>query len=846
MDKFPQEIKDIPQWAVCGFHPGTSSEKQPFVWDNDIGDMVPLRKDGGPNHKANIHLLMSFDDAANCVKHYAAYGHKLMLGFYIMPSDPYCCIDMDIKKEWTQEQVAEAGARYQKIVQTFHSYTEISRSGNGLHLWVHGLPQPGKRRDGVEVYSQYRYIICTGNHWDISPLMVAGKAGHESEIYIAELIEMLRSEMSDIGNLDGFVMQEFTEEEFDADPYAISDMDLYVRASEAANGALFVQLWEGRWSANQIKGDERAFPSQSEAEFALIDILAFYTKYNFQVRRMFMRSELSARYDDSRRGLSDKIKRPYHLDLMIKKRRSDEAKQALEIVQISQNNVERAIAQMEKARELSTPQRPATEFLATDGQFNVEVDSGLDWPPGMAGELARYMFGSSLRPIKDIAILAALSLLSGICGKSWNTHTKGGLNNFFILIARSGIGKDGYRTSMQRVLQQVEDRGGKGGMQLFGARQFVDTARYASEQALMKAVICPDGEMSKLSFLHYIDEIGKFIGDLANNYGKAPDLAHAMLTLYSSSDFYARADGLKYSNKDNNHAGGRLAAYSFGGECTPKDFYSTLTEQMMAGGFMSRVTTWECNAPRPLENKNSGYPMDDSLTSLMGELIMESITITAGTEPRVVQLEPDVERFYDQLDIEVNDRLNYGDNGSEEQDEVIRQAYNRRVFKILRVACLLAVIDNCYKPVVNMAHFTWAMNFIDTSNERMIEKHKSGEVGSDGVNREKLVLNKVLKIITEQRGRDWKRYPLLSQNYVVTKSDIRVNTIESPAFKDGRVDKTIIMDNTLKSLCELGALRFVTANELGAEPFYNGIGKPFRGAAYMVDLQKVEELLENM
>lgn len=846
MDKFPQEIKDIPQWAVCGFHPGTSAEKQPFVWDDLQGDMVPLRKDGTQYHASNIHLLMSYEDAANCVRHYASFGHNLMLGFYLMPSDPFCCIDMDVKKEWTPAQVAEAGARYQKIVEIFHSYTEISRSGNGLHLWVYGIPQPGKRRDGVEVYSQYRYIICTGNHWDISPLSVAGKPGSESEIYIAEKIELLRSEMNDINVLDGFVLQELTEEEFEADPYALSDMDLYVRASEAANGSLFVQLWEGRWSADHIKGDERAFPSQSEAEFALIDILAFYTKYNFQVRRLFMMSALSARYDDNRRGLHEKIKRPYHLDLMIKKRRSDEAKQALEITQISQNNVNRAIAEMERRRLASTPERPATEFLATDGQFNVEVDNGLDWPPGVAGEVARYMFGSSLRPIKDISILACLSLLSGICGKSWNTHTKGGLNNYFILIARSGLGKDAFRTSMQRVLQQVEDRGGKDGMQLFGARGFVDTARYASEQALMKAVICPDGEMNKLSFLHYIDEIGKFIGDLANGYGKAPDLAHAMLSLYSSSDFFARADGLKYSNKDNNHAGGRLAAYSFAGECTPKDFYNQLTEQMMAGGFMSRVIAWECTAPRPLENKNNGYPMSDELTQLIGQLVMQSITIAASTEPCIVQLEPDVERFYDQLDIEVNNRLNFGADGEEEQDEVVRQAYNRRVFKILRIACLLAVADNCFKPIVNMQHFTWAMNFVDTANERMLDKHKQGEVGADGINREKLVLNKVLKIITENKGRDWKRYPLLSQNYVVTKSDIRVNTIESPAFKDGRADKTIVMDNTLKSLCDLGALRFVTANELAAPPFYMGEGRPFRGAAYLVDIQKVEELLENM
>ncbi|AHN84542.1 hypothetical protein 9g_00026 [Enterobacteria phage 9g] len=39
LELFPQEIKQYEQWAVCGFHPGTSSEKQPYVWDDDLGDM---------------------------------------------------------------------------------------------------------------------------------------------------------------------------------------------------------------------------------------------------------------------------------------------------------------------------------------------------------------------------------------------------------------------------------------------------------------------------------------------------------------------------------------------------------------------------------------------------------------------------------------------------------------------------------------------------------------------------------------------------------------------------------------------------------------------------------------
>lgn len=846
MDKFPQAIKDVPQWAVCGFKNNGSSDKQPYVWDNELGNMVPLRKDGNERHPPNLHLLMDFESVQQCIKYYNMNGHSLMAGFYLMPSDPFCCIDMDIKTEWDAETIQKAGARYEQIVRSFHSYTEISRSGNGLHLWVYALPQEGKRRDGVEIYTQYRFMICTGNHWNISPLEVAGKPGHESETYIAELLYNMRSQMNGVSLLDGFEMVELTEEEYENDPYAIKDEDLYIKACEASNGNLFRQLWDGRYLNGDVNYDigERSFPSQSEAEFALVDIIAFYTKYNFQVRRMFYMSKMGDRYFDERRAIHDKVKKPYHLDRMIKRRRMDEQVSNMEREAIMKANIQRTLEQKQKQYEASLPAPAPSEFLATDGNYTIEADGGLDWPPGAAGELARYMFAISLRPVKDIAILSALALLSGVCGKAWNTHTRGGLNNYFILVARSGLGKDAFRSNIQNVLQTVEMFGGKDGTQLFGARSFLDTAHYGSEQALMKSVIVADGAMDRLSFVHYMDEIAKFFKGIAAGYGKAPELEHAMLTLYNQSAFYSRADGFKYSNKENNHAGGRLAAYSLAGECTPDEFYSTVTQDMLSGGFISRLTIWDCDVLRPLENKNAVQPMPEGLLRGLGELITQAVKLHAGTEPCTVKLDHEAGQAYDNLDVEINKLLN-GVNGNIETDEVVRQAHNRRAFKILKIACLLAVADNCYNPEVTMRHFEWASTFINTSNERIIKKHKQGLIGSDDINCDRLVLSKIKSLVEKRNGRDQANYPLLTQNFVLTKSDLRAHTINLAAFSKGRSKKEMF-ENAVRSVIDLGAMQPLSRAELQNPPYTDGISKPFSGTAYRIDLVKVDQLIENM
>lgn len=845
MDKFPQAIKDVPQWAVCGFKNNGSSDKQPYVWDNDLGDMVPLRKDGNDKHPSNLHLLMDFDSVQRAIKYYNMSGHNLMAGFYLMPSDPFCCIDMDIKKEWDAETVQKAGARYEQIVKSFHSYTEISRSGNGLHLWLYALPQEGKRRDGVEIYTQYRFMICTGNHWSITPLSIAGAVGHESEMYISELLHNMRSQMNGISVLDNFEMVEYTDDDYENDPYSITDEDLYMKALGATNGPLFAQLWEGRFEANEVNynAGERAFPSQSEAEFALVDIIAFYTKYNLQVRRLFYMSKMGDRYFDDRRKHDDKIKKPYHLDRMIKRRRMDESISNMERDAIMKANLERMLANKAKVYEASMPAAAPSEFLATDGNYTIEEDGGLDWPPGAAGELARYMFNISLRPVKDIAILSALSLLSGVCGKAWNTHTNGGLNNYFVLVARSGLGKDAFRSNIQKVLRTVEMFGGKDGTQLFGAGTFIDTAKYGSEQALMKTVTVADGSMDRLSFVHYIDEISDLFKGIAKGYGKAPEIAHAMLMMYNLSDFYSRADGFKYSNKENNHAGGRVAAYSFAGECTPDDFYSTMTEAMLASGFISRLTIWDCIVQRPLENKNAAQEMPEGLLRGLGELITQAVKLHAGTAPCIVRMQQDAMDRYDALDVEINMLLN-GANGEEEKDEVIRQAHNRRAFKILKIACLLAVADNCYNPEVTMKHFEWAATFINTSNDRIIKKHKEGQIGSDGVKREKIILTKIRNLIDKCNGRDQKRYEHLTRLGVVTFSDMRMNTVNAAAFV-GRLDNSKMFEETVKSLQSLGAIKFLNGPELSQPPYCMEGQKPFRGLAYLVDYDKVLELLEN-
>jgi primase-polymerase (primpol)-like protein len=83
-------------------------------------------------------------------------------GFGIMLGDGLACYDLDhcLTDGELSDQAAEILARLSPI------YTEVSMSGDGLHIFLAAPEAPGYKRPGVEFYSRARFIAVTGRRWD--------------------------------------------------------------------------------------------------------------------------------------------------------------------------------------------------------------------------------------------------------------------------------------------------------------------------------------------------------------------------------------------------------------------------------------------------------------------------------------------------------------------------------------------------------------------------------------------------------------------------------------------------------------------------------------------------------
>lgn len=136
-----QELKALPQWV------GYDAAK------------VPLSVDGGRASSTNPATWSSYAAAV------AKFGDRV--GFVLTAADPYCVIDIDHCRD---AATGEIEPRAQAVIDRFNSYTEVSPSGTGIHIWMRATKPGGRCRTGaVEVYSEGRFMTVTDKHLDGTP-----------------------------------------------------------------------------------------------------------------------------------------------------------------------------------------------------------------------------------------------------------------------------------------------------------------------------------------------------------------------------------------------------------------------------------------------------------------------------------------------------------------------------------------------------------------------------------------------------------------------------------------------------------------------------------------------------
>ena len=244
----PENLKKLKQWVCFKLEHNEKKGK---------ADKIPKDPRTGYNAKANDPETWSdYQTAVNAVSKYGFDGIGIEFANGVFG------VDLD--------NVIEGGkltAEAQDVIKTLDSYTEYSPSGTGIHILCKGsIPDKDRRRGNVEMYSEGRFFTVTGNivgaAKDIQERTAQAAAVHAKYLR-REDAPKAANQPQDLNLLDS---------------------ELINKAMSARNGHMFRALWNG---------DISGYPSASEADLALCNLLAYWTNGNaYRMDALFRQSAL--------------------------------------------------------------------------------------------------------------------------------------------------------------------------------------------------------------------------------------------------------------------------------------------------------------------------------------------------------------------------------------------------------------------------------------------------------------------------------------------------------------------------------------------------------------------------
>ncbi len=245
----PESLKRLNQW-VCFKLEHTEKKGK--------SDKIPKDPKTGYNAKSNDPATWSdYQTAVSAVSRYGFDGVGIQFANGIFGVD----LDNVVKD-------GKLTAEAQDIIKTLDSYTEYSPSGTGIHILCKGtIPAKDRRKGNVEMYSEGRFFTVTGNNLVGTQEEVKERTAQAAAVHAKYLRrEEAAPAISQPQELN------------------LSDSELISKAMNARNGHTFRALWNG---------DINGYPSQSEADLALCNLLAYWTNGNaYRMDALFRQSAL--------------------------------------------------------------------------------------------------------------------------------------------------------------------------------------------------------------------------------------------------------------------------------------------------------------------------------------------------------------------------------------------------------------------------------------------------------------------------------------------------------------------------------------------------------------------------
>lgn len=268
-EQIPNELRQLKRWGLF---------RKEWIEARKKYTKIPVSPFDGSGGKSNDENTWSdFDTALNALGQWKTCG----LAFYF--KEPYLGIDIDHVSTEIEQYLN--GDTTDNIVYDFlsrtNSYTETSLSGEGVHIITRGTIPGGKRRHkNVEMYQTGRFFALTGNGFGNPEQSIDDIKTDDIKFLYEKYIDPQANKVIQLKQTN--VEPRFND---------LDEQSIVNAALQSKSGRRFEQL---------LRGNFEEYQSQSEADMALANMLAFWAAKDYSKMDAIFRASglMRPKYDE--------------------------------------------------------------------------------------------------------------------------------------------------------------------------------------------------------------------------------------------------------------------------------------------------------------------------------------------------------------------------------------------------------------------------------------------------------------------------------------------------------------------------------------------------------------------
>lgn len=314
----------------------------------------------------------------------------------------------------------------------------------------------------------------------------------------------------------------------------------------------------------------------------------------------------------------------------------------------------------------------------------------IPWPPGMMGELVEDAYMMERFRYREVALVSALGLLAGICGRKFNVSNTG-LNLYLTLIMGTGMGKEQIRDFINGTLMSLGDKGQV-------TSSFIGPGKFNSFKS---AIFTLKEARSQVCVFTEAGIMFKSAGDQAS-------VTKALLHLYTCSGYNQYTIGESFSDSDKNVPVIRSPSMSIISESTPESLLSVFMEQGAGQqGDLPRQSIFRLVGDKPYAEPFPQTEIREHLKKKLQILVKKCAEIQATDDYQVYNMLAADQAVQSDM-IAFSHHCVDMENQYREINAMKSFMYSRLFVKALKFAALASIMNYDDYPFIPAREWNWA------------------------------------------------------------------------------------------------------------------------------------------